>query len=307
MKLMLLLQSNQGMTSKEIAERFGVSRRTIFRDLKMLQEIDVPITYDKYSGYGIMPGYKIPPLMFTSKELATIMVGLSFTKSQVDQQLVEDAKSVELKIKNVVPGDLKEFMSSLERRTVVDPYLKFGLDKKEGGDWYLITSAISQQKRISFKYRSQRTDEITDRKIDPYLIVFFRDHWNVIGYSHLRDSSRNFLLDRMAEIEILDEVFIPKEEIDPEALIFASEETQHEIVVDVAKTHFDRFTANLPAKVLKKTSHKPNFFRLTFAFDNLKFINEWLLQFSDKVKIVSPQVLKQKRTELLEDLLAQSK
>ncbi len=304
MKLILLLQqSNQRLTVNDIAEKFDVSRRTVFRDFNALSELNVPVTWDEYSGYGIMPGYKIPPLMFTTKELATIMVGLNFVKSQVDKTLVEDAEGVELKIKEVVPDELREFMESLDNRTVVDPYLNFGAQKTDGGNWYLISSAISQNKSIRFEYRSKAGEEITDRKIDPYLIVFYRDHWNVIGFSHKREAVRNFVLDRMSGIKILDENFVPHGEIDAEALIFRSDERSHKIVVDVSESALRRFEANLPAKIFNKYEEKPNLFRIEFFFDNLDFINEWLLQFPRDIKIVKPDILIDKRNTLLEEMM----
>lgn len=303
MKLILLLQqSNKRLTVDDIAERFGISRRTVFRDFNVLSELNVPVTWDEYSGYGIMPGYKIPQLMFTSKELATIMVGLNFVKSQVDKTLVEDAKGVELKIKEVLPKELREFMESLKERTVVDPYLNFGVEKKDGGNWYLISSAISQNKSIQFQYRSKADEKITDRKIDPYLIVFYRDHWNVIGYSHKRADVRNFVLDRMSEIRILEEKFEASREIDAEALIFRSNERSDKIVVEVSESALARFEANIPAKIFSKNKENANFFKVEFFFDNLDFINEWLLQFPRDVKIVGPSKLIEKRNELLETM-----
>src|SRR5690554_6086256 len=90
--IMLLQQSGKKLTVDELAREFGVSRRTIFRDFNALSDMNVPVTWDKYSGYGVMPGFKIPPLMFTSKELATILVGLNFVRAQVNQELVNDAR-----------------------------------------------------------------------------------------------------------------------------------------------------------------------------------------------------------------------
>lgn len=304
MKLILLLQqSNQRLTVNDIADKFDVSRRTVFRDFNALSELNVPVTWDEYSGYGVMPGYKIPPLMFTSKELATIMVGLNFVKSQVDNTLVEDAEGVELKIKEVLPNKLRQFMESLEERMVVDPYLNFGAKKSEGGNWYLISSAISQNKSIQFEYRSRKDETITERKIDPYLVVFYRDHWNVIGFSHKREAVRNFVLHRMSDIQILEENFVPYGNIDAEGLIFRSDETSHKIVVDVSKRALRRFEANLPAKIFKKKENKPNLFRVNFFFDNLEFINEWLLQFPKDVKIIAPNKLIKKRDKLLKEMM----
>lgn len=304
MKLILMLQqSKKRLTVNDIAEKFDVSRRTVFRDFNALSELNVPVTWDEYNGYGVMPGYKIPPLMFTSRELATIMVGLNFVKSQVDKTLVEDAEGVELKIREVLPDDLVEFMESLEERMVVDPYLNFGAQKSDGGNWYLISNAISQNKSIGFKYRSKSDEKITDRKIDPYLIVFYRDHWNVIGFSHKREATRNFVLNRMSNTQILDEKFVPYGNIDAEALIFRSDETSHEIEVDVSASALRRFEANLPAKIFKKKEIKPNLFRIRFFFDNLDFINEWLLQFPKDIKIINPNILIDKRNNLLKDMI----
>lgn len=304
MKLILMLQqSNSRITVNDIAEKFDVSRRTVFRDFNSLSEMNVPVTWDKYNGYGIMRGYKIPPLMFTNKELATILVGLNFVKSQVDKTLIEDAKGVELKIKEVVPEDLLEFMESLEERTVVDPYLNFGAEKMEGGDWYKISNAIAENKTIKFDYRSKSDKETTSREIDPYLLVFYRDHWNVIGHSHKRDAIRNFVLDRMSDIEILDKNFVPHGRIDIEGLIFRSDESSHRIKLDVHKSALKRLEANLPAKIFKKNEKKPNLFRIEFFFNNLGFINEWLLQFPRDIKIVSPDILIEKRKEILEEMM----
>ena len=302
LKLMLMLQQpGNKLTVAQLAERFGVSRRTIFRDMNSLQEINVPVTWDRYAGYGLMPGYKIPPLMFTSKELATIMVGLSFVKSQVDKTLVEDAQGVEVKIKNVLPRELKEFMTSLEETTVVDPYLNFGAQKKDGGNWYLISSAVSQKKRILFTYKSVG-GKVTDRKIDPYILVFFKDHWNLIGFSHRRGDFRNFILDQISNIEILEENYTPKKNIEIEGLIFRSNEKTQKVVLGVEKVVLERLERNLPAKIFKKSQASSKIIKVEFVFDNLPFINEWLLQFADKVKILEPETLQNLRAEILEKM-----
>lgn len=300
--MLLLQQPGNKLTVDQLADKFGVSRRTIFRDFNALQEINVPITWDRYAGYGVMPGYKIPPLMFTSKELATVMVGLNFVKSQVDKQLVEDAEGVEIKIRNVLPVELKEFMASLETKTIVDPYLKFGAKKKEGGDWYLISSAISQNKRIDFVYRTKSGEE-SRRKIDPYLLVFYEDHWNVIGKSHRRGEVRNFIMESMREIRILDEQISKNSDLNVEALIFRNSERSELVEVLIEKNYLERFRANLPAKIFRIQDKNPNKISVNFYFDNLDFINEWLLQFGKGVEVLAPEELISKREKLLEEML----
>jgi predicted DNA-binding transcriptional regulator YafY len=303
LKLMLMLQQpGEKLTVEQIAEKFGVSRRTIFRDFNALQEINVPVTWDKYAGYGMMKGYKIPPLMFTSKELATVMVGLNFVKSQIDNGLVEDAEGVELKIKNVLPLELSDFMSSLSSRTIVDPYQKYGAIKRDGGDWYLLSSAISQEQRVEFKYASAK-GEVKTRKVDPYILVFFEDHWNMIGKSHLRGDVRNFRLERMSEVRILEEKIIKKEKIDIEGLIFRSDEREQKIVLVIDDAAVNRFKANLPAKIFRESRENSKKVRIEFFFDNTDFINEWLLQFGSSLKVEAPEELKTKRMVLLKNML----
>lgn len=302
--MLMLQQGRDRKTVQEFADYFGVSKRTIFRDFNALQEINVPITWDKYSGYGVMPGFKIPPLMFSSHELATIIVGLNFVKSQIDARLVEDAKGVEVKIKNVLPDELKDFMTSLQKKTVVDPYLKFGSEKKEGGNWYKISSAISQKKRIQFLYTA-KSGEKKIRKVDPYLLVFYQDHWNMIGFSHLRGDFRNFILDRVREIEVLEEDFAEKKEMSIEDLIFRFDGDQHKVEVLLDKEGYKRFKANLPTKNFKILEEKPEKIKVSFEIENLEFINVWLLQFGKQVKILAPQELISKREKLLKEMLEQ--
>ncbi len=303
LKLMLMLQQpGEKLTVEQIADKFGVSRRTIFRDFNVLQEINVPVTWDKYAGYGMMKGYKIPPLMFTSKELATVMVGLNFVKSQIDNGLVADAEGVELKIKNVLPLELRDFMDSLSVRTVVDPYQKYGAIKRDGGDWYLLSSAISQEQRVEFKYESAKR-ETKIRKVDPYILVFFEDHWNMIGKSHLRGDTRNFRLDRMSDVRILEEKITKKEKINVEALIFRSDEREQKIVVVLDGATVNRFKANLPAKIFRQSPENSKKIRVEFFFDNLDFINEWLLQFGNSLIVEGPEELALKRRELLKEML----
>ena len=303
LKLILLLQRpGRKKTVQELADIFGVSRRTIFRDFNALSEIDVPIKYDRYTGYGLVEGYKMPPLMFNSKELATIMVGLNFVKSQVDQQMVQDATGVELKIKNVLPNELKTLMTSLEEHTIVDPYLRYNSNQKKGGDWYLISAAIADKKRMQFTYTTKAGSRTT-RKIDPYLLVYFQDHWNVVGWSHRRGDIRSFILDRIVSPVILEENWLPKSKMSVDSLIFRYNELKKIVVLEVEKSEIERIRAILPAKIIKLKQKKLKKVRLSFEFDNMAFLNHWLLQFGTTVKIIKPEVLISLQKETLQAMI----
>ncbi|MFU8811443.1 MAG: helix-turn-helix transcriptional regulator [Balneolaceae bacterium] len=304
MKMILMLQqSTKRVTASDMAEKFGVSRRTIFRDIRVLEDLNVPLTWDEESGYGVTHGYKVPPLMFTTRELATILVGLNFVKSQVDKQLASDAGGVELKIKQVLPDELKRFMQALEDKTVVDPFLKFGLEKKEGGNWYLLSTAISEQRVVEFQYKSRDGETTKGREVEPYLLVFYRDHWNVIGFSRKRDDIRNFVLDSMSDVQLTDKKFMPIGEINAEALIFRSNESGQKVEVHIDKSIEDAFKANLPTKIIKREEVRDKKIKVCFRFDNLDYLNRWLLQFGEFHEIIKPNRLIKKRKSLLNKLL----
>jgi predicted DNA-binding transcriptional regulator YafY len=298
MKLLLMLQSKKkNITPDYLAEYFDVSRRTIFRDMRVLQEMNVPVSHEQHEGYLIPKGYSIPPLMFTSKQMATIMMGLSFVKSQVDKDMVEDARDVELKIRNVVPGELKDLMSALDDHTVVNPFSVNVPEKKQGGNWFLIANAIAYRQVIRFAYK----DEVRD--MDPYQLVYFTDHWNVMGYCHLRKEIRNFVLDRMSEVSLTTANFsMPK--LEKEELVFRLDKKPHHIELDVDANVVPPLLQKLPARVIDMNPGKTST-RLRFEFDNLTFLNEFLLQFGNKITILAPNQLILMREVLLNEMMTQ--
>jgi predicted DNA-binding transcriptional regulator YafY len=303
LRLITLFQtSRQRLTVNDLAERFGVTRRTIFRDLRKMSELEIPVTYDPFEGHGIMKDYNIPPLMFSTRELATLIVGLNFVKAQVDRTLCDDAHGVEGKIRHVLPADLGVFMDSLIDKTVVDPFLHFGLEKQDGGHWYEISSAIALQKRIEFRYTDAGGRE-QGRVVDPYMIVFYKDHWNMIGFSHERKEIRNFRLNRIHKLIIRDDVFKTPEAINAEALLFRNARPKAKVVVEVEPQDDRRFRANLPTKIFRTNENLPELIRHEFYFDNLDFLNQWLFQFGENVRVVAPKKLRELRKETLREML----
>lgn len=136
---------------------------------------------------------------------------------------------------------------------------------------------------MQFRYTT-KSGETDIRKIDPYVLVFYDDHWNVIGRSHLRGDNRNFILENIEEVKILEEIYTVKEEIDIEALIYGSGDRSDLIILGVEKSELGRLEANLPAKIIKRIPVNNEIIKVEFKFDNLDFINEWLLQFGKKNK-----------------------
>ncbi|HAC16083.1 MAG TPA: YafY family transcriptional regulator [Bacteroidetes bacterium] len=299
LKILLLLQSRRkNLGVNELAEYFGVSRRTIFRDLNFITEMDVPIAHDSIDGYSIPKGYSIPPLMFTDKEISVIMIGLSFLKSQTDQGMVDDAKSVQLKIENVVPEALRGLIRTMDQSVIVDPYIKKIQNNEIGADWYAISNCISNHNQISFKYKSA----ITQRIVNPYFLIYFSDHWNMLGYDIAKKAFRNFRLEKISELISLDEKFVPDSKINHESVVYGDPDGLHTIKIQVNRTIWHDLLRTLPAEltsVVEENSH----YICEFSFNSLENINVFLLRYGNDVNVLSPNELKDIRNEYLRSMM----
>jgi predicted DNA-binding transcriptional regulator YafY len=296
MKLLLMLQSGKrNLNVQDLAERFQVSRRTIFRDLNALEAMEVPYSFDADSGYRIDPAFNIPPMAFSQKELATILVGLSFVKSQVDQGMVDDAHAVEEKIRSVVKkSDLREWMNRLEDHVVVDPYSVNQPQRITGGNWLLIANAMVAKDVIRFRYNN------VVREVSPYVVSYFTDHWTLIGHCHTRNAIRSFVLDRMSDVAASYAVYKPLRS-DTRDLIFRREGPLNEVVIRVLQKAFPSFARRLPARISQMQADDEAVV-VRFEYDNLRYVNEWLLQFGADAIILAPNELKLIRKEFLAEL-----
>ena len=188
--LVLLLQSRPNMTSRDLAEHFGVSRRTIFRDLRALGESGVPLTYAEGGGYEILEGFQLPPLSFTAREAATLLMGNEFARLQSDASLAKDADRVGMKIEEVLPGNVKAYIDRLRQNLVMDPYWLHrnsdALRDEEDGRWYELSQAVADCRAVMMEYYVASRDEITRRTVHPLGLVYYTDHWNLIAYDLLQ-------------------------------------------------------------------------------------------------------------------------
>lgn len=194
--ILIQLQSKKIVTAKEIAERFEVSLRTVYRDIKTLEEAGVPIGSENGVGYFIVDGYSLPPIMITEEEANALLIAEKFISNQRDSSLIKDFTSLLIKIKSVLRDTEKENLSKLEDR-IIPSYFKKTIDS---GWLSMIQKAIGNTQVLEIKYHSIYKDEKTTRKIEPLGIYFTENNaWVVIAYCRLRKELREFRLDRITE------------------------------------------------------------------------------------------------------------
>jgi predicted DNA-binding transcriptional regulator YafY len=296
----LLLQNRPNMTSRDLSEHFGVSRRTIFRDLSALAESGVPLTYSETGGYEILEGYQLPPLMLSAREAATLLVGTEFMKLQADASLRQDSDAVALKIRTVLPREIGEYVDRLRENTVLDPYwlhsVKYAeneTDRDDSGSWYKLSEAVASSRKVIMEYYVASRDEVTKRRVDPLGLVYYTDHWDLIAHDHLRDEVRTFRLDRIRELYVLTEKFerpagfVLSEHL---ANIGAGGEV-HDIVLQFKKSTFSRARRSIPARIRTEIEKKGTV-TVEFQFSYLPYLATWLLQFGADVRVREPKALR---------------
>ncbi len=296
----LLLQNRPNMTSRDLAEHFGVSRRTIFRDLRALGEAGVPLTYAEEGGYEILEGYQLPPLMLTAREAATLLVGTEFTKLQPDLSLRKDADEVALKIHSVLPSEVKEYIDRLRERTVLDPYWLHHTtpeadDDGDEGRWYQLSKAAAQQFSVYMKDYVPSRDELTERTVDPLGLVYYTDRWNLVAYDHLREGIRNFRLDRIRTMHVTMQRFEPPEGFDLEAYLEEKGHSQdnHRIRLRFEGETYRWARRRIPAQI-EEERVVDGAMEVTFYFENLDYVADWLLRYGTQVQVLDPEALRDK-------------
>jgi len=308
--LVLLLQNKPNLTSRDLAEHFGVSRRTIFRDLRTLSESGVPLTYAEEGGYEILDGYQLPPLMLTAREAATVLVGTEFTKLQPDPSLRADADAVGMKIRSVLPEPVRDYIDRLQERTVLSPYNEVqgrAQASEEDGLWFELSEAVARNRRVKMTYYTESRDEETVRLVDPLGLVYYADHWNLIGYDHLRDDIRNFRLDRIRKLRTRFETFTPPEDFDLKAFLRERGESPRNVrmVLRFEARVWQWARRTLPADVEAERTLGDGRTEVTFYFENPDYVARWLLRYGTDVEVAEPEALRVRHRELALEIAGQ--
>ncbi len=193
--ILIHLQSKRLVTAKEMADRYEVSNRTIYRDISTLRNAGVPIGEEEGRGYFIVEGYRLPPVTFTQEEANALIAVGKILKYHTEESLLKNYESVLFKIKSVLRSENKEKSEYLESRIGFhEPWAP------KSRNLNVIQEAIVEQQKVKISYVSKK-EEQTERIINPYALYFNGVLWNTIGFCNLRNEIREFRLDRIQNIE----------------------------------------------------------------------------------------------------------
>ena len=200
------LQTKRLITVSELAEKFGVTNRTIYRDIKALEKAGVPILAEEGKGYSIMEGYKIPPVMFTESEANALITAEQLVLKNKDASFVKEYLEAISKIKSVLRNNTKDKVNLLSNRIVVRQNSE---NIKTSNLLSTLQLTLTNFNLTEINYYSPDTEQTTTRIIEPFAIYSTQDNWLLIAFCRLRNEFRSFRLDRIKKLNILNEKFEP--------------------------------------------------------------------------------------------------
>jgi len=201
--ILLHLQSQRVITAQELADRFEITQRTVYRDIRALEEAGVPIIGEAGKGYSLIDGYRIPPVMFTEQEINALLTAQQYFQKNADKSAYRDLTNVVTKIKAIIRYSEKEKAEKLEDRLYV-----FSNDQtNETNLLSTIQLAITNCRALKIKYHAGYTDAVTDRTIEPLGVYLYKGNWIVVAQCRLRNELRDFRLDRMLSLTVTSDTF----------------------------------------------------------------------------------------------------
>lgn len=197
--IVTLLQSRKYVSAERISEKFEISIRTVYRDIKAIGEAGIPVSFEPNKGYFIIPGYFTPPVSFTLEEANALLLSQTLIGGFGDRSVQATFDSALTKIRAVLKQVDKEKVALL------DQSIKLQLPERLTFEFeYLskIQHAITEQTQIKISYLSLK-DELLERTVEPIGLVFYAFAWHVIGYCHLRKDYRDFKVERIKDLRNL--------------------------------------------------------------------------------------------------------
>ncbi len=198
------LQTKRRLTAPGLSEKFGVSTRTIYRDIKALEKAGVPILTEEGKGYTLMEGYKIPPIMFTEKQANALILAEQLVLKNKDASFVKDYSEAIDKIKSILRYTIKDKANLLANRTQFNQVINQERNSNNLSD---LQSALTNYNLVKIQYINKE-GTATNRLIEPFALLS-AENWYLIAWCRLRKGFRFFRLDRIQKIAVLSENFEP--------------------------------------------------------------------------------------------------
>lgn len=202
--LLSILQSKRFTTVDAIGKKFGISERTVYRDLKSLDDAGVPIGFEKNKGYFILDRHFLPPLAFTPEEARSFVFVEELARKYTDPEIFAHFSGALEKIKSKLRDYQLDDVENLQAN--VKAYIDDDFTPKY---LHLADRACHQKEVLLLTYRDNQGKE-SSREVEPIGLTFYSQSWHLIAYCRLRKDFRDFVLSRVQHLETTGELFSPR-------------------------------------------------------------------------------------------------
>lgn len=199
MAITALLQAKKHLSAEAIAERFKTSVRTVFRDLRALGEIGVPIGFEPDKGYYIVKGYFLPPVSLSMEEVNALALMEPIVLRFADRSIHRHFETALSKIKLVLNREQRDTLELTQSQT--SHFLPEIYTHLLPNTEYLasVQQAINQQTILRMIYANLQ-EEQSFREVEPIGLTFYSLNWHMIAWCHLRQAYRDFRVDRIQQL-----------------------------------------------------------------------------------------------------------
>lgn len=206
--LIFLLQNQPNQKASELAEKLGVSLRTIHRYFEMLDEMGVPVYSERgpYGGFSLVRGYKMPPLVFTLEEAVAVALGTGIVEEMWGDLYREAARGALAKLENLLPEEQVREVAWARGSLLATGMNRADL-KALTPTLEKLRRAIREHRRVEMKYQSSQIPHPTQRGLDPYALVHRWGWWYAVGFCHVHREVRTFRVDRVSEVALSETIF----------------------------------------------------------------------------------------------------
>jgi len=196
LKLLSLLQARREWSGTELAERLGITTRTVRKDIERLRSMGYPVhaTRGRDGGYQLGAGAEVPPLLLDDDEAVAVALGLRNAAAGGIEGIEESSVRALAKLEQILPSRLRRHVAALQDFTVPVP-----MDRRQrvgSSTLTLIAAACRDRERLRFAY-SDRNDGSSRRLVEPYRLVNWGRRWYLVAWDVDRGDWRTFRVDRM--------------------------------------------------------------------------------------------------------------
>jgi predicted DNA-binding transcriptional regulator YafY len=234
LRLLSLLQSRREWSGRELADRLGVTERTVRRDVERLRSLDYPVTgtTGTAGGYRLGSGTHLPPLQLDDDEAIAVALGLVGAAGGGVSGMADSSMSALAKLEQVLPTRLRPQLAAVGSAAEAIP--RPGVPQVDPGTLAILARCCRNHELVAFDYHG-RARGATRRRVEPHQLLTLAWRWYLLAFDPDRDDWRIFRVDRISSVTPVLHRFTPRVLDGPSYLVesFVSAQYQHSVELTV--------------------------------------------------------------------------